>query len=103
MEQYIDKSIIMAEIERLQSFFVNKRDGFEKGYHHGLDMVLSFIDSMETKEVNLEKELERLDSLLYDLDGIAIAGTTSYLTVEDVKYIAKRFFELGLKAQKGEK
>jgi len=94
----IDK--VVTEIERLQCFFVNKRDDFEKGYHHGLDMVLSFLDSMETKEVNLEKELERLDSLLYDLDGIAIAGTTSYLTVEDVKDIAKNFFELGIKSQK---
>ena len=54
------------------------------------------------KEADLEKELETLDSLLYDLDGVAVKGATSYLTVEDVKDIAKRFFELGLKAQEGE-
>ena len=54
------------------------------------------------KEMDLEKELETLDSLLYDLDGVAVKGATSYLTVEDVKEIAKRFFELGLKTQKGE-
>jgi hypothetical protein len=57
-------------------------------------------NATETKEVNLEKELERLDNILFDLDGVAIAGATHYLTVEDVKDIAKRFFELGLK--KGE-
>lgn len=57
-------------------------------------------DAPETKEDNLEEELERLDNILFDLDGVAIAGTTHYLTVEDVKDIAKRFFELGLK--KGE-
>ena len=60
------------------------------------------ISDVKTKDANLEKELERLDSLLFDLDGIAIAGTTSYLTVEDVKDIAKRFFELGINTQKGE-
>ena len=61
------------------------------------------LEFIESKKVDLEKELETLDSLLYDLDGVAVKGTTSYLTVEDVKEIAKHFFELGLKAaQKGE-
>ena len=55
MEQYIKKSALVAEIERLKESFVNERDGFEKGYHHGLDMVLSFLDTLETKEVNSEK------------------------------------------------
>ena len=58
-------------------------------------------NTIGVKEVDLEKELETLDSLLYDLDGVAVKGATSYLTVEDVKDIAKHFFELGLKA-KGE-
>ncbi len=57
--------------------------------------------SIETNEGDLEKELETLDSLLYDLDGVAVKGTSSYLTVEDVKDIAKRFYELGLKTRKG--
>jgi len=57
------------------------------------------ISDVETKNVNLEKELKILDNTLFDLDGVAIAGATHYLTVEDVKDIAKRFFEMGLKAQ----
>ena len=48
----IDK--VVTEIERLQCFFVNKRDDFEKGYHHGLDMVLSFLDTLDVKEVDEE-------------------------------------------------
>lgn len=52
--QYIDKSIIIAEIKRLQCFFVNKRDGFEIGYHHGLDMILSFLDNIEEKKDDME-------------------------------------------------
>jgi len=53
----------------------------------------------EVKEINLEEELERLDRILFDLDGVAIKGATCYLTVEDVKYIAKQFFELGLRTK----
>lgn len=60
------------------------------------------ISNVETKDVNLEKELKILDNTLFDLDGVAIAGATHYLTVEDVKDIAKRFYELGLNTQKGE-
>ena len=60
------------------------------------------ISDVKTKDVNLEKELETLDRILFDLDGIAIAGTTSYLTVEDVKDIARRFFEMGLNKAKEE-
>lgn len=58
---------------------------------------LVFLDASEGEEVDLKKELEILDSILYDLDGVAVKGTTSYLTVEDVKDIGKHFFELGLK------
>lgn len=71
------------------------------------DDILKYINSLQEEhvsddleEVDLEKELKTLDNTLFDLDGIAIAGTTSYLTVEDLKTIAKHFFELGL-AQKG--
>ena len=56
----IDKAAVVADIEKLQGFFVNERDAFEKGYHHGLDMVLSFLDSIETKEVNLEKDVNEI-------------------------------------------
>ena len=57
------------------------------------------ISDVETKNVNLEKELKILDNTLFDLDGVAIAGATHYLTVEDVKDIARRFFEMGLKTK----
>jgi hypothetical protein len=60
-----------------------------------------FPELAESNDVDFEKELERLDSFLYDLDGVAIKGTTHYLTVENVKNIAQRFYELGLNSQKG--
>ena len=112
----IDKDILATEIEALKERYRKIKirndyeDGLKDGRLIGYEDILYKLntievkdeDTIETKDANLEKELERLDSLLYDLDGIAIAGTTSYLTVEDVKEIAKRFFEMGLNAQKGE-
>ena len=59
--------------------------------------------SLEVKEVDLEKELSILDRTLFDLDGVAVKGATHYLTVEDVKDLAKHFFELGINTQKKDK
>ena len=99
----IDKDKIAAELEKRYEYWREKEFN-----SHSIESeirmsecqhLMLLFNSIETKEDNLEKELERLDSLLYDLDGIAIKGATCYLTVEDVKYIAKRFYELGLKAK----
>lgn len=38
--------------------------------------------------------------LFADLDGVAVKGVTYYLTVEDIKDIAKHFFELGIKGKR---
>ena len=50
----IDKDKVTEEIEKLQGFFVNERDGFEKGYHHILRLLKSFLDTLEVKEVDIE-------------------------------------------------
>ena len=55
MAKYIDKNALVAEINKLKECFVNKRDDFEKGYHSGLDQVSNLIDTLEVKEVDLEK------------------------------------------------
>ena len=52
--------------------------------------------------VDLEKALNSLDNAYFDLDGIAVMGATYYLTVNDLKDIARDFYELGLNARKGE-
>ena len=68
---------------------------------------IRYKENVEVKEVDLEKYLkEDIEDVLFDLDGVAVKGATHYLTVEDIKDIAKHFFELGIsvsnKAQKGE-
>lgn len=48
---------------------------------------------------NLENLIkENIDSVMFDLDGVAVKGATSYLTVEDIREIARLFFKLGMNA-----
>lgn len=95
MTQYIDKDAILAEIDR-QKIGYNE-DGKHSVEYDITKKIIDIINAIEVKEVDLEKHLkEDIEDVLFDLDGVAVKGTTSYITVEDVKYIAKRFFELGL-------
>ena len=58
-----------------------------------------FLDSLKVKEVDLEKHLkEDIEDVLFDLNGVAVKGATHYLTVDDIKEIAKHFYELGLRS-----
>ena len=103
MEQYIKKSTLVAEIERRISLF-KKEKKIEKWWSAEasqmnvislgaritmLEEILSFLDTLEVKEADLEKEIDRIDD--------SVPGRR-----EDIEYIARHFFELGLKAQKGE-
>ncbi len=91
MRQYIDKSAVVTEIEKIE---------YETNYEPFTDEVLgkrrvcksikSFLDSLEVKEVDLEKEFDKCcEDYIFDDEW-------------DV-YIARHFFKLGFqKAQKGE-
>lgn len=100
MSKYINKDAVVAELNRIkkEECPIDTYEGRMKLFY--FERFLSFINTLEVKEVDLEKELSILDNILFDLDGVAIAGATAYITVEDVKAIAKHFFELGLNAQK---
>lgn len=110
MGQYIDKAAVVAEIKRYKHKAHERlkikgrtlaEDCKDSALQNLCGNLLHFLDTLELKEVDLDKELKNLDDTLFDLDGVAVQGATSYLTVEDVKDIAKHFFELGIKAQKG--
>ena len=91
MAQYIGKSDLVAEIERLQNdeFLCDSYD-MATGFQSALRMVQEFINTLEVKEVDLEKEAENF------------VQTGEFVKNENpVLAIAKHFFELGLKA-KGE-
>ena len=60
---------------------------------------LEYLNKIYFKEQpseELEKEIENtIDNTFCDMNGIAYLGITGYATVEDMKYIARHFYELG--------
>ena len=97
----IDKDKVVAEIERIEH---------ETNYEPFTDEVLgkrctcrsllSFIDTLEIKEVDFDKEIE---THLKDCLDVKFPTTDIELIKKDVTYTAKKFFELGLKvSNKGE-
>jgi len=65
MKQYIDKSIVVAEIKKRRSRNsknkLNIAAAFEDNY------LLSFLDTLEVKEVDLEKDIKNAFKAGYEL------------------------------------
>lgn len=59
MTQYIDKSALIAEIERLKDEYLkhSRNKSHAKWSCGTLDNILSFLDATEVKNVDLEKEV----------------------------------------------
>lgn len=111
MEQYISKSALIAEIKKLLAFYSkeiedNKEDpwAMDIAKRDILQEVLSFINTLEVKEVDLEKAI---DDYIYTHDGrkrLALEPDWKYCNLtlkggnEIIKF-ARHFFELGLKAK----
>ena len=98
--ELIDKFAVVAEIkERIETY--------NKGYANGddiradaLEVLLHDIDTIEVKEVDLEKEItpSSVENMLCYFGVQSIDDMDS----ENLAEFARHFFELGLKAQKGE-
>lgn len=103
MKQYIDKSALVAEIENE----INKIDlnsigdwRYRLQREHDIEVmknIISFINTLEVKEADLEKEIEEVKHN-YKVDDNRHTSICS----ADIEWIAKHFFELGLKVQKGD-
>ena len=93
----IDKDKISAEIrKRLLPVVRDKHyDEWEEGQDSERKAILGIIDTLEVKEVDLEKEFKD-----YTLQITAIDVKEAPFT--QLEKCAKYFFELGLKTQKGE-
>ena len=102
MEQYISQSALVAEIEKRRSKNsknkLNLAAAFEDNY------LLSFIDSLEVKEVDLEKTInDYFKDWKFDEElDIMIKPNNYSATFDDMKEVARHFYKLGLKTQKGE-
>lgn len=101
--EMIDKAAVVAEIERkieahketLKNCDSSISEMVLKGSMSAYQNFLHFLNTLEMKKVDLEKEFDRY---------------TKSITAQDIKdepftqlfACAKHFFELGLKAKKGE-
>jgi len=111
----IDKDALVAEIERRRDAALTRQKNLEsigqetvlnEMVANELNRILSFIDTLEVKEVDLEKAI---DDYIYTHDGrkrlaLELDWKCCNLTLkggDEIIKFAKHFFELGLKAQKG--
>lgn len=96
MEQYIKKSALVAEIEnRIKSVNNDVKIGAIESLtiSKTLNWFKSFLNTLEVKEVDLDKEIETC----LKRHSMLVVGKKEFTD------IAKHFFELGLQvAQKGE-
>ncbi len=85
----IDKDKVVTETERvLNSYDPNE---ITSGRYVLVDL-RNFIDTLEVKKMDLEKEVRKF---IKD-------NCTSVMNLDDMMIFAKHFYELGLKAKKGE-
>jgi hypothetical protein len=95
MEQYIPKSAILTVIEDFldKSTYLDEYDcAYRDGNNGALYALKEYIDTLEVKEVDLNEEIE---SYFKGFGKFASVG------IDDCIDIAKHFYELGFKAQKG--
>ena len=90
MEQYINKSKVVAEIERIynEDYKFLPSDLVESVQDFKDDLLLA-LNTIEVKVVDLDKEIKHfiMSKELYEADSV-------------IKAVAEHFFELGLKALK---
>lgn len=95
MTQYIDKSAVVAEIKRRLDYY--KRNPLLVNAEYCIDediAILRVLNHFEVKEVDLDEEIKRF---VKSEEFQKSAGT-----IKVTNLLAKHFFELGLKVQKGE-
>ena len=101
MKQYIDKDTLIRKIDRLQESIkataIDDRINKEQAEAYKVCVKLrSFVeDTSKVKEVDLQKEF-------YDFLDTLIGKDNGHLSEDELFCIAEYFYELGLKAQKGE-
>lgn len=101
MTHYIDAEQLKAEIDKRYAEYRAKMKTDDFTYYEGmadaLDLFEQFLDTLPEQPVEgLEEEIKRMVyDVVYDLDGPAIKGTSEYLSVEDVAFIARHFAEWG--------
>ena len=89
MEQYISKSALVAELERLYDLEYDNTSNLSCGKKIILRDILLFLNTLEVKDVD------------FDIEVALWANAIPEMRLDDVERLAKYFYELGLNA-KGE-
>ena len=91
--ELIDKAAVVAEIERIkkEECPIDTYEGRNKLLY--FERFLSFINALEVKEVDINKEISQF------IDANFEKATIGHKL--SLRRVAKHFFEFGLKAQKG--
>lgn len=105
MKQLIDKAALVAEIRKMRSTTIDEYGNFytakARAEYNTLCYLENYIDTMETKEVDLEEELNEWRHNHFQGRRDDKGANGEYLTRVSQLEIAKHFYELGIKA-KGE-
>ena len=110
MGQYIDKSVLVTELEKridelydflpdaskVENGIITISEACNTGKYTALESFRNYIDTLEVKEVDFSKYYHEFRQR--EWFGNPHVRTFS----EMMEFTAKHFFELGLKAQKGE-
>lgn len=92
MAQYIDKSALVAEIQKrfdeYTSSILKHYDPYKEAKAQELSKILIIINTLEVKEVDFEKEWKEYFKYRGDVATV------------NIKHLAKHLFELGLKTKR---
>lgn len=110
MVQYVNKSALVAKIKKrfdeYSSSILKHYDACKEAKSQELGKILIILDTLDAKEVNLEKEINKYISDNFfgsETMGFFANRTKEEPNDQDIALCAKHFFELGIKAvQKGE-
>ena len=98
MAQYIDKADLVAEIKKHQAIWDGIDGDYCKGESDAYSDMLSFIDTLEVKEVDIEKEIDDAEKRFGDIDEMG--GYRILIFEDEFRDILRHFFELGLKVKR---
>lgn len=107
MKQYIDKAVVAAEMSKWLTRYKKLLMDIDKTIYDNIDSismleskidvlhsVYHYLDTLEVKEVDLEKEIDRYCESIQ-------AWPIQEAPYTSIEKCAHHFYELGLKAQKG--
>ena len=101
MARYINKDTVVAEIERRiktnkECMLGLKNLDYYQGKIDALNDTISFLDALESKEVDLEEEIRNWLQKHFEGIGYVLDGSGGWIGRTSLFDIAEHFFEMGI-------